>query len=97
MCFLAAIMRSFSLLKEAMLPYVEVLITNLASKLVLVSKVKLVLNARDCCSKMLYPIKSFQYITSNLIANLEKRSKRNEYSRSSHKWTTLESRKGVHN
>lgn len=33
-----AIMRSFSLLKEAMLPYVEVLITNLASKLVLVSK-----------------------------------------------------------
>ena len=33
-------MRSFSLLKEAMLPYFEVLINNLASKLMLVSKVK---------------------------------------------------------
>lgn len=33
-----AIMRSFSLLKEAMLPYFEVLINNLASKLMLVSK-----------------------------------------------------------
>ncbi|XP_078362373.1 exportin-2-like isoform X2 [Oculina patagonica] len=33
-----AIMRSFSLLQEAMLPYVAVLINNLASKLILVSK-----------------------------------------------------------
>lgn len=33
-----AIMRSFSLLQEAISPYVQVLITNLASKLILVSK-----------------------------------------------------------
>lgn len=40
MYYFAAIMRSFSLLQEAMLPYVGVLITNLAAKLILVSKVK---------------------------------------------------------
>ena len=38
--YFAAIMRSFSLLQEAILPYCAVLIADLASKLALVSKVR---------------------------------------------------------
>ena len=37
--FLAAIMRSFSLLQTAIIPYISVLVTKLTQKLVAVSKV----------------------------------------------------------